>query len=66
MHWAVVIRGTIYELVRMKGSRLVELRITAPGTSSTVDAFGIPLHLAWVEELGITYLKAKEIETLGE
>ena len=66
MHWAVVIRGMMYELNRVNGSRSVSLRVTPPGSYSGVDAFGIPLRLAWVEEIGITYLKPEEIETLGE
>jgi hypothetical protein len=66
MHWAVVVRGITYELVRMEDSRKVELRVTPPGSCSAVNALGIPLKLAWVEELGITYLPNQRIHSLGE
>jgi hypothetical protein len=65
MHWAVVIRGTTYELDRVDGSTKVKLLVTAPGFVSRVTAAGIPLQLAWVEELGKTYLTDDEIFARG-
>ena len=50
----------------MKGCSLVELRVTPVGSYTAVDAFGIPLRVAWAEELGVTYLGPREIEALGK
>jgi hypothetical protein len=65
MHWTVVIRGMVYELLRAKGSRKVVLRATPFSSYTEADALGLPLTLAWVEEIGTTYLSDQSILCLG-
>lgn len=59
MHWAVIIRGTAYELIRVKSG--VKLEVTPYGSYVEVNALGVPLQLAWAEELGTTYLTDQEV-----
>ena len=64
-HWTVVIRGTAYELVREKRGFKAELKDTPYDSYCEVDALGIPFQLAWVEEIGSTYLTDQEIMSCG-
>jgi hypothetical protein len=59
MHWAVIIRGTAYELIRVKSG--VKLEVTPYCSYVEVNALGVPLQLAWAEELGTTYLTDQEV-----
>ncbi|KAF2092777.1 hypothetical protein NA57DRAFT_62092 [Rhizodiscina lignyota] len=63
-HWAIVIRGITYELLRQKGSRKIELKITQADVAATVDALGIPLNAQTVIELGVTFLSNEDITDL--
>lgn len=65
-HWAVSIRGITYEILRRKGSRDIELKITSSGSDTFASAFGVPLTSENVEKLGVTFLPDEAVRSLLE
>lgn len=66
-HWAIVIRGTTYELriLKEKPGPKVGLRVTSQDSLERLDEWGLPPRLLWAEEIGNTFLLDKEILTQG-
>ena len=60
-HWALSIRDVRYELLRRKGTTEIEIKVTEPGETSSVDALGVPLQQKHVEQLGVTFLSDADI-----
>ena len=63
-HWAIVTRDIMYDLVRTKGSRSIELRTSRQGEALATDAMGIPLAAEFVYELGVTFLTDTDVRYL--
>ena len=61
-HWAIIIRGITYELLRNKATSEIEVRKTTLGDGIHVDAAGIPLKPMSRLIMGTTFLSDLDIE----